>query len=656
MRTIVLFWAYIACTGHGRRLFFEQAPRSSHWKDADKVGKVDGSSGPDLEFKELHLSRRAGLSNPLLKALAALLLVNRIPTVCWQVCGSVRNVIVHNPASSCTTGVCTRSLSAGRRILRPKMQLGIDPTEMRNYRKSILQSLQRVGAVKTQIIGKIRDLFFANATYTKKAAWQDLGSDRPRSAVGLDGGDVLSGLRVSDDELRELVETACSTTVEKQIILQYYPGRFWLWKQWTGTVVRSSLIFDGKYMALFAALVSIIFCLNGKASARASLAEGYAGLLRAWRLLATITTFVLSFFLNQSYQLWRMAYSICRRVQGRLNDIGLLCATYARRDNSTGAYAPEAEEMLQTVSRWIRLFHYMFYASINVRFAPLKTPNGLSQLVRAGALTNEELEILLQASEPKDAVILWMSQLFDTAFADGRLSSSSARARGAYPIAVQVALQKQIIELRLTYASLKDELTGRMPLAYVQLVQIITDAILFCTPMALTLNLGSFGALFVICGVVLGTTVVTLFYSSIVNLAKLFLDPLNNEMESRGGDMGIGGINVATLLQETNIGSEKWRRSATNLPETAWSWNGKPPQPAPTPEAPKEARDETAGSESDSVVEAAEPVKAKAKSEPPWQESESTSSITTEVDNILKLPEKNMTATSSRTSSKIEET
>ena len=65
-------------------------------------------------------------------------------------------------------------------------------------------------------------------------------------------------------------------------------------------------------------------------------------------------------------------------------------------------------------------------------------------------------------------------------------------------------------------------------------------------------------------GVVCGTAVVTLFHSSIVMLAKLFLDPFNNEVESRGGDPGIGGIEVDTLLQQTNVGSERWRRSAAS--------------------------------------------------------------------------------------------
>jgi len=144
--------------------------------------------------------------------------------------------------------------------------------------------------------------------------------------------------------------------------------------------------------------------------------------------------------------------------------------------------------------------------------------------------------------------------------ADGRLGVSVARASGSSPIAVQLSLQNKVVELRATYASIGDELVGRMPLAYVQLVQILTDGLCFFTPLALLPTAGSVGA-------VCGTAIVTLFHTSIVNLAKYFLDPFNNEVEERGGDTGIGGICVATLLQEINVGSERWRRSASWVPQ-----------------------------------------------------------------------------------------
>ena len=125
---------------------------------------------------------------------------------------------------------------------------------------------------------------------------------------------------------------------------------------------------------------------------------------------------------------------------------------------------------------------------------------------------------------------------------------------------MQIALQNKIIELCSTYASLPDAVTERMTLAYVQLVHILSDGLVLFTPFALLHSVGSFS-------VVCGTAVVTLFHASIVTLAKLFLDPFNNEVEQRGGDPGIGGIEVQTLMQETNVGSERWRRSALWVPD-----------------------------------------------------------------------------------------
>ena len=67
------------------------------------------------------------------------------------------------------------------------------------------------------------------------------------------------------------------------------------------------------------------------------------------------------------------------------------------------------------------------------------------------------------------------------------------------------------------------ELSGRMPLAYPQLMQLITDLLVFFTPFALLRSTRTR------IGCVLGSALVTLFHSSILNLGKMFLDPFNNE-------------------------------------------------------------------------------------------------------------------------------
>jgi len=331
----------------------------------------------------------------------------------------------------------------------------------------------------------------------------------PLSAVGVDGGDLWSGARVSQEELRSLVDLACSTTITKPIVAQYYPSRKWLWRQWSGTVVRRVLPKEVSFNLCFAAAVCLFFRAPGPhALWRAGMVESLSGVARVWTISGSMVSFTLSFFLSQSYTMWRSVYSITRRVQGRLNDVGLLCATFAERNATDGAYTAEAEATLRTVARYCRLFHMLFYASVSTRFAPLKTPQGLSALVTNGALTAEEREMLLESSLGHDAVIGWLSVLFDTSVAGGLLGTSVARARvtSSNPIAVQMSLQNKLTELRSTYASMPDELSGRMPLAYVQLVQILTDGLILTTPFALIHSVGPFG-------VVMGTAVVTLFHS-----------------------------------------------------------------------------------------------------------------------------------------------
>ena len=45
-----------------------------------------------------------------------------------------------------------------------------------------------------------------------------------------------------------------------------------------------------------------------------------------------MATFVNSFFLSQAYGFWLATKGNTRKVQGRLNDMGMLLATHAQRD------------------------------------------------------------------------------------------------------------------------------------------------------------------------------------------------------------------------------------------------------------------------------------------------------------------------------------
>mmetsp|Transcript_11059 Transcript_11059/g.36622 ORF Transcript_11059/g.36622 Transcript_11059/m.36622 type:complete len:456 (+) Transcript_11059:99-1466(+) len=348
----------------------------------------------------------------------------------------------------------------------------------------------------------------------------------PTSNIAIDGGDLWSRARGTREELKEIASLASSTAASAPIIPQYFPQRAWLWRQWSGTIVRRVLPREVIWNTAVACSIALFLTMPGPAwthpAWRMTLASSLSPLEKVWLLASSLVSFVLSFFLSQAYSVWRNVYSSARRVQGRLNDLGLLCAAFATRDAATGSYTSEAEETLRTVARYVRLFNILFYASVTTQFAPLQSPQGLDALIDLGALTADEKDGLLASAQMHNAVLEWLSNLFDTSVGDGRLGVSVSRLQGTSPIALQMALQNKLVELRSTYASIPDQLSGRMPLAYVQLVQILTDLLIFCTPFALVHSVGGFGA-------VLGTSVVTLFHSSIVSLAKLFLDPFSNE-------------------------------------------------------------------------------------------------------------------------------
>ena len=150
---------------------------------------------------------------------------------------------------------------------------------------------------------------------------------KPQTAVGLP--DIWSGARADKDEIDEILSVATSSTISKPIISQYFPGRRWLWRQWSGTIVRRVLPRDVLINIAFAMTVGWIFRSTAHTPFRSTVLHDLASVQKVWTLAATMVSFTLSFFLSQAYSMWRSVYSLSRRVQGRLNDLGLLCATYA---------------------------------------------------------------------------------------------------------------------------------------------------------------------------------------------------------------------------------------------------------------------------------------------------------------------------------------
>ncbi|GMI22515.1 hypothetical protein TrCOL_g13491 [Triparma columacea] len=282
-----------------------------------------------------------------------------------------------------------------------------------------------------------------------------------------------------------------------------------------------------------------------------------------WSQLLGVTTFTLTFFLNVSYALWRKCYLVSRRLQGRLNDVSLLLAGHAAREPKsapsvqtgtegmggsvigTSGYTQAARQTLLLASRYIRLFNLLTYASFCRSHRPLLTPLGMRRMVDRGIITELEREALTSAGVPAtqrhNNVLLWIVRVFGDGVEGGVI-------RGG-PGLEQNFLQR-VHEIRAQYGSIGDELSGRMPLAYAHLVQVLVDIVLWLYP-AMAFGSGMGAGLGV-----LGCGLLTLFYSGLLGLAKQFLDPYDNENYGAGDDPLV----VDTLIAESNAGSVRWLR------------------------------------------------------------------------------------------------
>ena len=140
----------------------------------------------------------------------------------------------------------------------------------------------------------------------RRGAAPRMAIDAPLSIpVAIKGGDRLAGVRLSDEELRALADAATSSTVALPVLRQFSPRRSWLWRQWSGTIVRRIARREVLLNALLAsALVAFVHAPGPQLARRRALVPTQA-IDRIWGLCSGLVIFTLSFFLNQAYSLWR---------------------------------------------------------------------------------------------------------------------------------------------------------------------------------------------------------------------------------------------------------------------------------------------------------------------------------------------------------------
>jgi hypothetical protein len=268
--------------------------------------------------------------------------------------------------------------------------------------------------------------------------------------------------------LDDLINESYRSIARKPIMMQFDPSSGWIWRRWKGTVFSETWRSCVNNM-IYAIMVSILYKLLP------TLMSQLTGFNVLWGQLLSVTTFTLTFFLNQSYSLWRTCYGLSRRLQGRLNDLSMTLAAHAQRtDSKQSTYTEPARQVLELMGRYIRVFNILTYASFTGSHRPILTPQGMRRMVDRGLLTEKERQILSDSQLPVTqrhvALLLWMMRLFVDARRAGHILGGDGFE--------QEFLEKCHV-IRAQYGSMTDELQGRMPLAYAHIVQILVDCILW---------------------------------------------------------------------------------------------------------------------------------------------------------------------------------
>jgi Bestrophin, RFP-TM, chloride channel len=352
--------------------------------------------------------------------------------------------------------------------------------------------------------------------------------------------------------LDDLIDESVRTSARRPIMMQFDPSSGWIWRRWTGTIFSetwTSCVRNMVYALCIFLIQRSYPCIN----------KNLSGFGTLWGQLLSVTTFTLTFFVNQSYSLWRKCMELSRRLQGRLHDINMNLASHAARKvpsnpNEKSTYTASSRQILELMSRYVRLFNLLTYASFTRSHRPILTPRGMRRLVERGLMTATEREVLVDAAIPAtqrhSVVLMWMIRLY----VEGR---DAGHIQGGAGFEQETMNKFHII--RSQYGAIGDELQGRMPLAYAHIVQVLVDLILWMFPI-MAFSTGMSPLL-----VIVGTGLLTISYQGLFDLAKQFLDPYDNENYGRGEDP----LCVDTLIAETNAGSVRWLYGFEEMPYSA---------------------------------------------------------------------------------------
>jgi len=377
---------------------------------------------------------------------------------------------------------------------------------------------------------------------------------------------------IDDEDIDRLIDSVTRQgDSPRSIIKRFHPQATWLWRQWQGTVLQQTFQPALAMMFFSAVLCSVMevwrtWPVLGVPDDTDLVVRQLKGLNNMWGYLLTMAGFVNSFFLSQAYGFWLATKGNLRKVQGRLNDVGILLATHAHRDE-LGRFTTASRALLDDVSRWARLYHVLYWAG-QVRpargdegasLSVLRTERGLERMLARGLLSKREHQLLVQKlvlpeTQRHSVVLEWITCRIVMARRSGSLDGGAG---------FESLILEKLLLLRSVAASITDDAAARMPLAYVHLVQILVDVLVALAPFALYSRLGVF--------VIPLTGILTTFYRGFLVLSKSFLDPFGNE------DSLSENFNLLCVVTETNAGSIRWRDGIEELP---FDGHGEPTPPS----------------------------------------------------------------------------
>ena len=303
-------------------------------------------------------------------------------------------------------------------------------------------------------------------------------------------------------KLDRLTDWATNNAANRPVICEYKSDSLWLWSKWRGTVLEltaRTVLFTmalGVGVDVFAHEFTVEpWPVLSAPPADDPLVRQLQGLNSLWEYQLTLSTFILTFFTSEAFAQWKRVYFTTRAIQGRINDLCLFLAVGAAREgNGTTVYTEEAAELLAKCTRLLRLSHTFFWAATPTcsngvddggiadgdenrgmqlrdrtdQIGPLLLScEGLATLVAADELKSEEMEALLDSGLPPSQYAYILLEWVCMHAMEG-LRSGALRGQTGW----EENLLRQASGLRAEYFNIGDYTAGRMPLAYVQLVQV----------------------------------------------------------------------------------------------------------------------------------------------------------------------------------------